>query len=236
MISSPFPKLVPLTRRLRAVQERERSCRVVLQYGCEVQLIENERNRVNWYLRVKGDGLLRGAKCDFDPRSHLIERIAIRSSPSPAHWLHAEDIVLCSSNSDEFGYCLSFEPKQRSSPRGDSSMCCDFTIHWNSELGLSPIEIKAVAPSSMLPHFRRWLVVQFPVRQGRTTQWKAVPPIVYGDGVKLFSSGWVCYLSGKEARVYVGPRVYGRAALGTKVCSSLSSQSNVPLPPPLVES
>eukprot|EP00966_Prymnesium_polylepis_P253153 5851090-Prymnesium_polylepis.1 len=197
-----------------ALKERERSCRAVLHFGCDVDPPKNDRIRITWFLHLVNGECSRGAKCDIDPGVHIFDRVTIHHSPSATNPLNADEMTVARPTDAKLGYALSLETKQRGSPRGDA-VCCDLTVHWAAELGLAPLEIKGVAPANQLPNFRKWIVVQLPMQQGRATL-KSAAPIVYGDGLKPQPSGWVCYQSGKEARVYVGARSFGRAAPGEK--------------------
>lgn len=160
----------------------------------------------------------RGSRCNLDPGASPVSHIRFHAHHPSLLAGGREDDILQQPNHPSLGYArLTYDPKTRLSPQGETSLITSLTIHWRSDLSYAPIELRVVAPSAQLPLFQRWIVVQLPVIQARRAPVKPGPSIVYGDGVKPFPSGWVCYLSAREARVYVGPRVFGRPAPGSKV-------------------
>lgn len=156
---------------------------------------------------MKGAGLI-------ENYSQFVAGVTINTAPGVLAM--SADAFLERANDPRLGYTAR---RTVSSSRGEAA-CCDVIVEWDPVLGIAPVKIRAVTPRGQKnASFKRWLVVQLPPPQKRLLR---LPTFVeYGDGVTCHPSGWLVFATGKDVRVHVGARTFGRTAPGVSPCSQL---------------
>lgn len=134
-----------------ACKERERTCRIVVEYGCLVRM-DGSAARSTWYTRV-GE-LQVGPRSGFNwEGGPVVEMVTINTTPGGPQ---SADGTLTSPNDIGQGFAVH---------RAGVVPACHVTIYWKPALGLAPLLIKAVAAPLRegVGTWKGWLVVQLPM-------------------------------------------------------------------------
>ena len=206
--------------------DRRTSMRVVLEYG-SILASDSKRTKATMFVGVlkdaRGTPVHRGEDCVQTHGATIAQLIHCVSCDY--HPSSDEDTLMMlnepNNTSDErFGYTFT-----RPMSAGST---CHMTVHWASEIGVAPLEIRHKLGRVPVGRFTRRIVVQFPtelpvLREGAAT----TTPTSFAERRSKELSGWVHYTDaatakavGASARVLVGAWSGGSKACGDLILTS----------------